>query len=108
RQSDQAVGLTERGEPVAAARRAHRRDPAPGSRLLRPSGRRNPRFRRTRPAAQAGGRISLLLSETQNAKAAGFRRPFAIWNATFANFVAMQQDNCCHANKAVVAGIWYT
>ncbi len=58
RQPDQAVGLTERRHPFAAARRAHRRNPAPGARLLRSPGRRNPRFRRARPAAQAGGRIS--------------------------------------------------
>ena len=48
---------TERGEALAAARRTHRRDPAPGARLLRPSGQGNPRFRRARPAAQASGRI---------------------------------------------------
>jgi hypothetical protein len=31
REPDQAVGLTERGDAFAAARRAHRRDPAPGA-----------------------------------------------------------------------------
>jgi hypothetical protein len=45
---------------------------------------------------------------TQNTKAARFQRPFAIWNAIFANFAAMQTANCCYANKPVVAGIWYT
>ena len=34
RQSDQDVGQPERGDALAAARRAHRRDPAPGARLL--------------------------------------------------------------------------
>ncbi len=32
--SDKAVGLTDRGEALAATRRAHRRNPAPGARLL--------------------------------------------------------------------------
>ena len=76
RQSDQAVGLPERGDAFAAARRAHRRNPAPGARLLRPPGGRDPRFRRARPAAEAGGRISRRFCRTLNAKAAGFRRPF--------------------------------
>ena len=58
RQSDQAVGQPERGDAFAAARRAHRRDPAPGARLHRSPGRRDPRFRRARSAAEAGGRIS--------------------------------------------------
>ena len=39
---------------------------------------------------------------TQNAKAAGFRRPFLIWNATLVKFAAMQPVDCCHANKTVV------
>ena len=69
--------LTERGDAFAAARRAHRRDPAPGARLLRSPGRRDPRFRRARPAAEAGGRISRAL-DSRNTKAAGFRRPFCL------------------------------
>ena len=55
---DQAVGQPERGDALAAARRTHRRDPAPGARLQRPPGRRNPRFRRARSAAQAGSRVA--------------------------------------------------
>ncbi len=62
RQPDQAVGQPDRGEALAAARRAHRRNPAAGSRLLRPSGGGNPRFRRARPAAEGGRRIRRPLS----------------------------------------------
>ena len=89
RQPDQAVRQPERGDPFAAARRAHRRDPAPGARLLRSPGRRNPRFRRARSAAEAGGRVSRLY--ILDTKAAGFRRPFLMWNANCSIFAAMQQ-----------------
>ncbi len=57
RQPDQALGQPERGAPLAAARRAHRRGSAPGAGLQRSPGRRDPRLRRTRPAAEAGGRV---------------------------------------------------
>ena len=57
RQSDQDVGQPDRGDAFAAARRTHRRNPAPGARLQRSPGRRNPRFRRARSAAQGRRRI---------------------------------------------------
>src|SRR5712664_2105421 len=57
RQSHQDVGQPDGSDAFASARRAHRRDPAAGSRLHRSSGGGDPRFRRTRPAAQ--GRSSL-------------------------------------------------
>ena len=58
RQPDQAVGQPDRGDALAAARRTYRRDPAPGARLQRSPGGRDPRFRRARSAAQAGRRIA--------------------------------------------------
>ena len=58
RQSDQDVRQPVRRVALAAAGRTYRRDPAPGAGLQRPSGRRDPRFRRARPAAQTGGRVS--------------------------------------------------
>ncbi len=105
RQSDQAVGQPERGDAFAAARRAHRRDPPPGARLHRSSGRRNPRFRRARSAAEAGGGITRFIFRRAT-KAAGF--PAAFLLSFGYRFVALQYGNCCYANKWVVAGIWYT
>ena len=66
----------DRGDAVAAARRAHRRNPAPGSRLQRSSGRRDPRFRRARPAAQGGGRIDRLGNTQFSRGRRSCRRPF--------------------------------
>jgi len=48
------------------------------------------------------------LTATGNSKAAGFRRPFSIWDANQAIYAAMQPPKCCYANKCVVVGIWYT
>ena len=75
RQSHQAVGQPERGDAFSAARRAHRRNPAQSARLHRSSGRRDPRFRRARSAAQAGGGIDRPRL-WKIMRAAGFRRPF--------------------------------
>ena len=121
RQPDQAVGQPERRHPFAAARRAHRRDPAPGARLQRSPGRRDPRFRRARSAAQAGGGVSRRQLELQRPP---FRRPF-LWPQlprppasgglfhysecqSIRFMLHCKQTNCCYANKSVVTGIWYT
>ena len=75
RQSHQDVGQPDRGDAFAAARRAHRRNPAPGARLQRPPGRRNPRFRRARSAAQGRRRIGGAAATHFRGRRA-FRRPF--------------------------------
>ncbi len=84
---------TERGDAFAAARRAHRRDPAPGARLLRSPGGGDPRFRRARPAAEAGGRVAALYRRRK-----GRRHPAAFFDLECqAHFSATQNVNCCQA-----------
>ena len=90
RQSDQDVGQPERGDPLAAARRTHRRDPAPGARLQRPPGRRDPRFRRARSAAEAGGRISPL-SASESDEGRRFPAAFSLLET------AIDAHLCCDA-----------
>ena len=78
RQSDQDVGQPERGDPLAAARRAHRRDPAPGARLLAIT--RSPRStipaRSIRRASRRRSKAASTIPES--CKGRRFRRPFSL------------------------------
>ena len=98
RQSDQAVGQPERRAALAAAGRTHRRNPPPGARLQRSSGCRDPRLRRARSAAQAGGGI---IPPHQCVKGPPSGGPVSLAGAA-PRYAAMHLENCCYATKPVV------
>ncbi len=98
--------FTDRGDPFAAARRTHRRNPAPGARLQRSPGRRDPRLqaRSTRRARSLPNRQHFQRP---------FQRPPDVPAAFFVarrlpHLAALRSRKCCYANKAVAAGIRYT